>query len=493
MAGSSRAGTMVLLVGGLLLAGLMLYVLNLRSSVDVIPSSVPKLAAGSSSRPVSGVAVFLPTREGWLNLSYAARRVAAAQGAEILDETESSFEIQRTADNSRVGGRQRLHFYWVPVVGTLEIEDAVDDLALSSSTRAVIGSDTTLLTVALASALSRARSRFANGGPVLLIPWASSAEVRATQGQAPLPLLDIYPGRAFRFCADNRSEANLVVRALTQAEPDRPPARAVIMVDANDPFSLDLAAGFRQAIDAQTFKKPVEFTELSFPENLAALSETDPPTLAELLWADRVWGLVTRIDDERTLWLALPMQERPARRLLQALRLREPSRAMRPNSEEPPLRVLTGDSVDVDLVAELAGTRAFSLWCFSAAPARPSSKESSSTAARRDDSVGVWLYAEIVSALLRCGSAPPSKGRDEDSLRDCLRTLRITPDPSAAAPALLSRSLAFSPSGERELEGFGYVVSTSQSDAAVTARALQRSGQWTSTILNSSRSDREPR
>jgi hypothetical protein len=452
MATISRAGTGLLLAGGLLLAALMIYTLSL----DVPDTPTIPMARLADA---ADVAVFYPGRNDWVEFRQGIAACVGPGRGRIVQEGDAMVVLE-----TPVHGRS-LRFSWHRTRGLVETKDEVRRIARMSKPVAVVGSTNTVLTVALAEAL-RDSSGTDRRGPVLLIPWATSVQVESPEpGAGRLDLLEIWRGRTFRFCPNNRYEAELLVRCLSEHEPEAKPARVFVVVDRNDPYSKDLTACFREAIGASEVAPGVEIqsrcADLSTPSP-GGLDEV--PTAWERQQAKEIWEGATRAPADRATWVILPLQGRPTWRMLTALRDLAPYTA---DTVGRRLRVLCGDGIGLETLTELAnGGLNFPVWCVSSASI-PVPDRSPPVA----NSATTQIQAEIVSALIQCLDRPTGSAED---LRDALRAL----DPATEGPGAMRRSLAFTPTGERQGKDLGHVFTARPGRPEILAYARGSEGQW---------------
>lgn len=433
----SRIGTWLLLAGGMALTALMVYTLTLGG---------PDLPGDDGPAGAAEVAVFFPDRGDWFDF----RLGIAACERKGLVKPVSERDDQVIVATAKT--QHPIRFTWHRSRGVLETREAVTRLAQGPRPPvAVVGSINTALTSALAEGLREA----APDGPPLLVPWATSVEADdPSGGPGPFRLLDLDPGRMFRFCLNNQREADLVVRCLA-AQPGEPIAqRVIITTDRRDPYSLDLASCFRRAISSVAAEAEIiDQPSAVGPPNLAGSPGPD-----ERRWAASIWREIAR--EPRPTWVVLPLQAQPAGRLLTALR--EEGAGVDPS--KTPLRVLCGDGFALSTLAEFAGDapRPFSLWCASASNGGTSGVD-------RDAQVP----AEIVSAL----ALGLDRGESHDrTLREFLARLDIP----ANRPAAFGRSLAFDPSGERRGADLGNVLAILPDHHEIVAFSHAPNGTWSS-------------
>jgi hypothetical protein len=440
MATTNRVGTWLILAGGLVLIAVMAYAITLGGG-----GLLPRAGAGDTVE----VAVFFPDTNSWRNFR---------QGVEICRD-RAILEVQEQGTDavvvrSRATGRT-VRFAWDGSLGIREIRDSLDRrLAASEPPVAVVGSTNTALTIALAEEL--ADNAPDGGGPVLLVPSATAVEVVPAGGPGdaagPTSLLDLYPGRTFRFCLNNARFAELVVGFLADQRGERP-AEVVLVVDSFDPFSVDLAVEFERVIAAR------------FPG--ASLTRSDPrpgtgglagsPSPEQVELAESVWRKAADSTDRGPVWLVLTTQGSPANRLLEVLRAQAGPAGSRPGN----LRVLCGDGIGRATLGAFAGALPFPV--FSVASASASARRDESG----DDSNG-QIQAEVVSALLACLDRPGAP------LAEALARLDLAPEDDHA----VGRSLAFS-AGEREGEDLGHVLEARPDEASLLAHEPGPGGRWT--------------
>jgi hypothetical protein len=292
-------------------------------------------------------------------------------------------------------------------------------------------------------------------GPVLLVPWATAVRAEPTDGRGePTPLLNIYPGRTFRFCMNSRRQADLVVRCMVRHDPDRPPARAILVVDQTDPYSVDMAANFREAVAEVVPKAKVDVAD-------GALAFPDLYDVRASRWAEDVWKAVRAVPGGRPTWLVLPLQGDPARRLIQALRAQ--ARSV-PEAEAARLEVVCGDGIGLETLSELAGSQPFAVWAVSSATIHGPGAEIGPDA---------QVLAELVATLAdRLDRAASAAGFD---LRKALARLDLPSDDPAA---VAGRSLEFADDGERVGDDLGHVLLTGPRQTEVLAFERGPGGTW---------------
>ncbi|CAN5874241.1 hypothetical protein BH23PLA1_BH23PLA1_12970 [soil metagenome] len=451
-----RAETGLLLAGGLLLFALMGYTLWIDGDLTSPRPVGPEIGADE-------VAVFFPNRNEWLEFRIGLNACVRRGMAHVVSESPESILIETKRN------QHPIQFTWQGSGGVVGMRTEVDQLFERAPPVAVIGSNNTVQTVALAEALNQAvgpePGQEQKQGPVLLAPWATAVTVKRADGLT-VPLLKIYPGRTFRFCPNNRQVAEMLVRCLVGREAVTPPGQVVLVVDRSDPYSRDLAEGFAAAIAETLPAVAVERrnADLSAP---GPLGQADTPGPVERAEAGAIWGLVREASADQPVWVVLPLQGRLTRRMINALR--ERARSTDPGLADR-LRVLSGDGVGRDTLARLAGDCEFPVDTVSPAAmpdrASPSLDEAGATA---------HVSAEIVSALVQAFDQSPGEAT---GLRSALLALNIPAD----APGAFGRSLAFEPTGERRGSDLGHVLSIRPGTAKVWAFAPGTDGRWSGIV-----------
>ncbi len=449
MGSANRFGTGLLGTFGLGLAGLMVYTLAFEGCRSN--------EGGSGAAAVSSeVAVFFPDRRDWSHFRHAVEVCVGRKLAKAVEDDGESVVVATPRHGRRV------RFGWRGVRG---VGETGDEVARSLATRpppvAVVGSSTSVLTVALAEATREAGP----SGPVLLIPWATALMAALPGQDRPVALLEIDPGRTFRFCPDNRRLAESVVNCLIDQGGGKSPRRAYVVVDPHDPYSIDLAGCFRAAIRARGSGVEV----IDRPETLGVPSVNRlpgapvVPSAEEVALADEAWSSAEGSGEGEATWVVLPLQGDPTRRMLAALRRRSTWRGR--VGSEGPIRVVCGDGVGRETLDALAGLRSFPIWC-------------ASTASSRSPDHGVnndtQALAEIASALLLAVDLPPAdRPVSADAVRDALATLDL---PATDARAF-GRALAFEPDGERRGDP-GHVLAVRPGSPLVAEFARGPDGRW---------------
>jgi hypothetical protein len=288
---------------------------------------------------------------------------------------------------------------------------------------------------------------------------------RPEPGEGPVNLLDILPGRTFRFCPNNQHQADLIVRCLADRGAGQAMRRAVLVVDRRDPYSVDLAACFHRAVEAVA--PDAEIVERADSRGVPVLH--DPamrPGAEEEALAESIWHHADNLPRGQTNWVVLPLQSEPTQRMINALR-----RHARGSSgpDGGPIRVVCGDGIGFSVLAPLAGRCEFPVWCSSSASAPAAAQ-----AVGQGVSPDTQIPAEIVSALIHVLDLPADRPPTANRLRDGLAALRL----DARDPAAMGRSLAFSRSGERVGDDLGHVLTIRPGRATVDAISRAPTGRW---------------
>ena len=419
----SRAGILLLAIGALTLIGWMGFALTYSGRGG-------DWSFGRVGDGIVEVAVFLPERSDWEDFRHG---VAACSERGLVRDVE---ETPGTVTFRTVGERRVVRLVWQGGGGVGATWTRVRELVEGPNPPSVfVGSNNTVLTAALAEAL-RGTTPEGSVGPALLVPWATSVSV-ARPGGASAPLLEIYPGRSFRFCPNNRQEAELV--AAVAAEHAGAPSRVVMLVDDGDPYSRDLAEGYQRAVAAVAPDVEVlrSGADLSVPVPNAL---EDRPGAVEIAEADRIWHHAAEAPGEGPVWALLPLQGSPARRMIRALVDRSGPIGPRLLGR---LHVLCGDGIGRETLDELAGRCTLPVWCASSGTA-PATDGTPAGAEPQ-------IPSEIVSALARIFDRPPGSGAGPSAL---LSRLELAAD----SPGAFGRSLAFDPDGERRGPDLGHVL-----------------------------------
>jgi hypothetical protein len=393
--------------------------------------------------PLTQVAVVVPEQNDWEDFRQGIF-VCARKGLVALGKDEPASVVVSTSSG------RAIRFTWCQARGSLETRNAVRRLLAGRSPPiACVGSANTALTIELALALGEAG---AAARPLLLLPWATSN--RATVAAEPVRLLDLLPGRMFRFCPSNREVAELAIDCVMREHAGRDPGRILMAIDSADPYSIDLAAAFRAAIEARGLAPPIE--SLSAVDGAPA-GVSSSPTASEARRAEQIWRAAGALRAGRSVWVLLPFQEEPARRLLEALATSSKTAA----GLDPHVEVVCGDGIGLERLWQFAGVRGLRVWCVTPATV-PRTGESVS-----DDS---QISAEVVAAL----ALALDRAHTPNELRDALIALEVGPHDRAAS----GRPIDLTASGERAGQPIGLVLGSREGRAQVLAFARDADGRW---------------
>jgi hypothetical protein len=459
----NRVGSGLLAFVGFVLAALMVYSLAPEGGWSKIRPD------RSSDQGVDEVTVFFPDRPYWVDFRQGVEACRARGLLRTLEDVDDTIVVSTPRHSRTV--RFSLH----DVRGARDTMDEVRRLVgRTAGPVAVVGSSNTVMTTALAVAMRDAAAREGRPAPVLLVPWATTVLVdpselpeggRSDQEDGPMPLLALARGRTFRFSPNNQVQAELVTHCLIDHDPGSEPRRVDLVVDRNDPYSVDLADLFHRIIERRF--RNVELVEhadqVVFPGTNATPGMPGP--LEDAL-AESICRAAGPSTSAHATWVVLPLQKEPARRML--LALRRHARRL-PRGVDGGLRVLCGDGLAMADLAEVAGDCPFPVWCFS--PLSLPAEDPGPAAVEGTDG---QICAEIVSALVRCLDVAPGRVVTSDSLRDALAVLRLAPPD----PAAFGRSLSFAPTGERQGIDVGHVLMIRPGERTVFAFSKTSKGRW---------------
>jgi len=444
-------GTLLLVAGGFGLLGWMAYTLTFDPSAKRPPSQ--------RRGPVFEIAVFLPNEEDWDEIRLG---IDACRRRGLLEPVLSApglIEAQ-TPQHGRT-----LRFSWHPGSGVESIKDRVAKLfEAGRAPAAVIGSSNTLLTAGLAEALAQQSRALGDDSPapVLLVPRATSIEVEEPEGAR---LLELHPGRTFRFCPNNRQEAELVARCATERLGR--PAGAILVIDENDPYSWDLSESFEAAIASAAGEIAIDrrYRRFSTP---GTTGPDDRPSEADLEAADAIWESVANVAGDGPVWVVLPLQGSPARRMIGALNQRAGPVEARTLER---LEVLCGDGLGRESLAGFVGRCDFPIWSASSASI-PKPKPGIGDGEGDPIDPELQVPAEMVSVLAQLLDRPSASSASVD-LAPLLADLELPAD----APGAFGRSIAFDPeTGERRGDDLGNVLAIRPGQPGVIAYGPE--GEW---------------
>ena len=469
MAAWNRAGTGLLLAGGLGLAVLMVSLLVGNGSSEPAGSSADNRQADPN---VDEVAVFLE-RGDWDDFRRGIEAVVRERRARLIESRDEAIVLETPIR------RRRVRFSWTKTRGQIEARAEVRRRAeLSKPPLAIVGASNTAITAALAEGLRDAKATVGDKhlSPALLIPLATAVEVGSPivlmkTADARVKLLNIHAGRTFRFCLDNRRLAESAVRCLFAREPERPPKRVSLVVDLHDPCSRDLALCFRAAVSGlpKTIAPEVVETPLR-EEGPPAIDDVprgdgiDTPGPSERALAEKLCRESIEVPEHATAWVVLTLQRDPLLTMLRALS-NQAWYHFSVNGETARLRVLAGDGIGLDILRDQARGQnlPFPFWLVSSGLGR-------ATVGNPDDLT--QTPCEIVSAVIFC----IDRAGDQTSadLVAALRALNLPSD----SPSSMGRPISFDSSGER-LGSLGLVLEAQPgNDAPIVSYRLDADGKW---------------
>lgn len=443
-----RLGTIVLGVGGLGLAALMAYTL-----VFDVSFFAPR-GDEVATRDVPEVVVFFPNPVDWRDFVESTELCERHGITRIVDRKPGKLTVA-TPQTDR-----RLRFVWNSTGGLRGARDQVRSLIQRPKPPiAFIGAATSTLTVALAQQLGEEAEAHPENLPLLLIPWATTVMVEPEDtSESPVALLALYPDRSFRFCPNNRRQADFITDCVVASTaPDKPPGRAYLVVDRKDLYSTDLADAFRRSIarvspEAEIIEEPGVVSGQGSPE---------VPTAREHALAERIWSELVKSTQLGPTWVVLPLQAEPCRRMLAALRIH--ARPTSSNTTE--LQVLCGDGISIKELAVHAVKAEFPVWCIS-----PS-------VAPYDGPAGVvaaTVPAEIIATLMHVLDTITEPNLTAGILGQAL----IAMESNTTVLNPFGRPIAFSASGERKGDSSGYILTSKPGSSQVLAIDRGGEGQW---------------
>ncbi len=430
---SYRLGTALLGLCGFALTALMLYAIGFPGDG----------AWSSSARAVDAeVDVFFPDLEDWRLFRSAAHACVGRKLATLEDENDESITLRTIKHQRRVRIRYR------NVRGHLETRNEVRRLFDESPHPvAVVGSVSSVLTVALAETLNELFPDRKAGGPALLIPWASAVQAKRPGKKSPtaVPLLDLYHDRSFRYCSNDQRHADLVVDALQSLDPEATPAQVHFVVDPRDPYSVDLADCFQRSIRGFAPQASITVRPDVVGEPSLSLRQVQNaiPNDAEQRLADQINQLLRDIPESKSCWVVLPLLADPARQMLTAMRRVVPGPPL-PGEGEGRLRVICGDGIGIEVLEQLKTGSGFPIWSISSDVAPPPDYKVD---------LDTQILAEIVASLLATLDRPTDQRLTGALVAESLRRLKLEP----GDPYAFGRPLSFADNGERTDDGDGQV------------------------------------
>ncbi len=442
-----RSGTIALGFGAIVLGLLMTYTL-------VYDGVTSPRVDDARNRDLVEVVVFFPAVSEWHEF---------VEGVDLCERLGITRIVERTPESlilaSPEQGR-RLRLVWNSTSGLRGSRDQVRELCRRASPPiGLIGSATSMLTIALAEQLREESRGGSDSLPILLIPWATTVMVeRDDPADGPIALLDLYPGRSFRYCPNNRRQADFITDCVVDSEVDKkPPGRVYLVVDRKDLYSTDLAEAFRRSVARVSPEAEI----IEEPEVVTGQGPPDTPTPSEIALAERIWSDLLKSANPTPTWVVLPLQGEPCRRMLAALRLRA-----RPSTSGPDsIRVLCGDGIGLNELSLHVTNAEFPVWCVSSSVSPRKSKS---------DGVTAKVPAEIVASLMKALDSKVPIPLSASILGQILKKMEIGDRDNDS----FGRPIAFVASGERTASASGYILAARPGSTQVVAIDRDGEGHW---------------
>jgi hypothetical protein len=290
----------------------------------------------SRQAPAVEIGVFFPgTDDGYWNNFVEGVRLAAGAAQWKVDDEPGKFECLVELPSTPV------RFRWYPEVGSRGLKRRAAQLCQEARPPlAVVGANNSWLTQALAGELAQQ-----SHSPVLLMTTATMDE-----------LLDLHPGKSFRFGINNSAQAESVVRRLAdryrELKVSKPDVHAILVDVVDDPFAVDLARRFETSLAKHFAAKfapaPAEFrrgggrkASWSLPTSTGSF---DSPSDTERRFAEHIARVITA-DPDKEWVIVLPLDTSQYRRISYALTAALKSRREAGEKARNRLTVLSGDSL----------------------------------------------------------------------------------------------------------------------------------------------------
>ena len=296
---------------------------------------------------------------GWLRAQRAMPDLQIDSSSAFLDSTTGVPELII----GMKGCEAKLHIRWYKLQSDIGANDWVCALAKRDRPPlAIIGGGSSDRAVDLAKAMEAQRD-WRGDRPALFITTATAGNVSPESGTR---LIDLYAGRSFRFCFNNRQMADAVLDFVEQSPDLRPAVTELTTLHAvasaavaqpkplryrphvfsvqwyDDPYSTDLHEQFSKALHAQVDARDgnqtaFQLDRYGIPFSVGGFIR---PNLQEEETAKRITIELRNLPPQRSM-LILPAATQPARRLLQAIVERSQLLSRR-------LVVVTGDGIPVN-------------------------------------------------------------------------------------------------------------------------------------------------
>ncbi len=282
----------------------------------------------------------------WERLVAAARRFHVDRPDLLLDDS-NAFPRQTTAVPELAiaagPGKPRLWFRWYKMTGDQTTRQWVQALAhRDPPPLAIVGGGTSDRARDLARELNDLPGSAAHK-PLMLITSATADQIYLDEQEQ--DLMNIYPGRGFRFCFTNKQMAKAVADFIWSRDdlrPDREPSYLVYWKD--DPYSEDFFDRFREVLsepDRQVAAGPASApVSWSIPYSVGSFNE---PNRWEADAVEQLANVVSQNPEQKRPLLVLPAMPHPARRFLRGLARTDPVLTSR-------FVVATGDGIDFNTI-----------------------------------------------------------------------------------------------------------------------------------------------
>jgi hypothetical protein len=266
----------------------------------------------------------------WERFVAGAKR-AARQDARLTVDDTNAFLDQTTAVPELVigaaGHSSKLRIRWYKQSSQATVADWVGALTRRDPPPlAILGGGSSDRAQQLATVLQE-RTQWRGARPLLLITTATAVLIEDEPTASFLNLMEVYPGRSFRFCFNNEQIAKATLDFVSR-DPELRPQRAggppaVFALEwRDDPYSIDLAGQFRLALVGR--EPRVDFHHWSIRHSIGGAirpNRHEAEAIEQLLSPTPRLPLrypLPRGAGDRSL-LVLPAVTGPARRVLGAL------------------------------------------------------------------------------------------------------------------------------------------------------------------------------
>ena len=297
---------------------------------------------------------------GWLRVQRTMPELEIDTSNTFLDSTTGVPELVL----GMKGREAKLRIRWYKLQSDIAAADWVRSLAQRDRPPlAIIGGGSSDRAVELAKAMEAQRD-WRGDRPALFITTATAVNLPASE---PAPhLIDLYPGRSFRFCFNNRQMADAVLDYVEQTPDLRPAVTELSSLQAvgssaigepkpmryrphvfsvqwaDDPYSTDLHEQFSKSLHEQAKARggnqsAFQLDSYGIPFSVGGFIR---PNLQEEEAAKRIALELRGLPPQRSM-LILPAATQPARRMLQAIAERSQRLTRR-------LVVVTGDGIPVN-------------------------------------------------------------------------------------------------------------------------------------------------